>query len=325
MGEAHRLPGQGRRSDQGWREDRWSPPVAGCCWSTKMRAEVDEWRADGYPGLSDDTRRLFEYWFEECTRSPAWRCRSATTSASGRPSRRSSAWSEIAKVATRKRSSEYATAVQEGPVLEQHRDSDVDAREAPAAPLRARAGRRGAVQDLPPPRTLRRFAFKMATGSGKTWVMAMAIVWSYFHKKRVPGSTLATNFLIVAPNVIVYQRLEKDFASNSHLPGLLPLVPPEWKGPFEPEGDPPRRGHRAGRARATCSSPTSSSFMSRATRTGRRQNAVDALLGRKPAQGSRPAGQRSMLERIKASRTSWCSTTRRTTSTTTISLGPDPR
>ena len=33
------------------------------------------------------------------------------------------------------------------------------------------------VQDLPP-ENLRRFAFKMATGSGKTWVMAMAIVWS---------------------------------------------------------------------------------------------------------------------------------------------------
>ena len=69
------------------------------------------------------------------------------------------------------------------------------------------------VQDLPP-EDLRRFAFKMATGSGKTWVMAMAIVWSHFHKKRVPGSELSTNFLIVAPNVIVYQRLEKDFASN---------------------------------------------------------------------------------------------------------------
>ena len=53
-----------------------------------------------------------------------------------------------------------------------------------------------------------------ATGSGKTWVMAMAIVWSHFHKQRVPGSELSANFLIVAPNVIVYQRLEKDFASN---------------------------------------------------------------------------------------------------------------
>ena len=32
----------------------------------------------------------------------------------------------------------------------------------------------------------------------------------------MPGSELSTNFLIVAPNVIVYQRLEKDFASGKH-------------------------------------------------------------------------------------------------------------
>ena len=89
---------------------------------------------------------------------------------------------------------------------------------------------RDGVQDLPP-ENLRRFAFKMATGSGKTWVMAMAVVWSRFHKQRVPGSELSTNFLIVAPNVIVYQRLEKDFANN-RIFHELPLIPPEWKGSF---------------------------------------------------------------------------------------------
>jgi type III restriction enzyme len=41
----------------------------------------------------------------------------------------------------------------------------------------------------------------------------------------VPGSPLSTNFLIVAPNVIVYQRLEKDFASN-RIVYELPLIPP---------------------------------------------------------------------------------------------------
>lgn len=43
------------------------------------------------------------------------------------------------------------------------------------------------VQDLPP-EDLRRYAFKMATGSGKTWVMAMIIVWSHFHKQAVRRS-----------------------------------------------------------------------------------------------------------------------------------------
>jgi len=62
------------------------------------------------------------------------------------------------------------------------------------------------VQDLPQ-ENLRRFAFKMATGLDKTLVMAMVIVWPYFHKKKVQDPELSTNFLIVAPNVIVYQRL----------------------------------------------------------------------------------------------------------------------
>jgi len=33
-----------------------------------------------------------------------------------------------------------------------------------------------------------------------------AVVWFILSQERVPGSELSTNFLIVAPNVIVYQR-----------------------------------------------------------------------------------------------------------------------
>jgi type III restriction enzyme len=136
----------------------------------------------------------------------------------------------------------------------------------------------------------------MATGSGKTWVIAMAVVWSHFHKKRVPGSELSTNFLIVAPNVIVYQRLEKDFASNSIF-RQLPLVPPEWR-PFEPKVI----------LRGEASEPDASGnlfltnihqlYESR-DKEWTPQNAVDALLGRKPVKDM-AAGQRSMLERVKS-------------------------
>lgn len=51
------------------------------------------------------------------------------------------------------------------------------------------------TQDLPV-EDLRCYAFKMATGSGKTVVMA--IVWSYFHRKLTEGSDFATNFLAPA-------------------------------------------------------------------------------------------------------------------------------
>lgn len=56
-----------------------------------------------------------------------------------------------------------------------------------------------------------RLVVKMATGSGKTKVMSLALAWSYFHKMHEPGSDLARNFLVIAPNIIVLDRIYKDF------------------------------------------------------------------------------------------------------------------
>ena len=56
-----------------------------------------------------------------------------------------------------------------------------------------------------------RLVIKMATGSGKTKVMSLALAWSYFHKMYEPGSELARNFLLIAPNIIVLDRIYKDF------------------------------------------------------------------------------------------------------------------
>jgi len=57
----------------------------------------------------------------------------------------------------------------------------------------------------------RRFVVKMATGAGKTKVMSLVLAWSYFHKLYEPGSELARNFLVIAPNIIVLDRIYKDF------------------------------------------------------------------------------------------------------------------
>ena len=57
----------------------------------------------------------------------------------------------------------------------------------------------------------RRFVVKMATGSGKTKVMSLALAWSFFHKTYEPDSGLARNFLVIAPNIIVLDRIYKDF------------------------------------------------------------------------------------------------------------------
>jgi type III restriction enzyme len=56
-----------------------------------------------------------------------------------------------------------------------------------------------------------RFVVKMATGSGKTKVLSLLIAWSYFHKLYEPGSQLSRNFLLIAPNIIVLDRLRTDF------------------------------------------------------------------------------------------------------------------
>ena len=57
----------------------------------------------------------------------------------------------------------------------------------------------------------RRFVIKMATGTGKTKVMSLALAWSFFHKLYEPESELSRNFLVIAPNIIVLDRIYKDF------------------------------------------------------------------------------------------------------------------
>lgn len=52
----------------------------------------------------------------------------------------------------------------------------------------------------------------MATGSGKTKVMSLLVAWSYFHK-LVRGRLRAFKklFLLIAPNIIVLDRIKTDF------------------------------------------------------------------------------------------------------------------
>ena len=59
--------------------------------------------------------------------------------------------------------------------------------------------------------TWRRYVIKMATGSGKTKVMSLALAWSFYHKLYEPESELSRNFLVIAPNIIVLDRLYRDF------------------------------------------------------------------------------------------------------------------
>lgn len=74
-----------------------------------------------------------------------------------------------------------------------------------------------------------RYAFKLATGAGKTKVMSLAIVWSYFHALRESESDMARHFVLIAPNLTVYERLKEDFGGGKIFDDD-PLIPPEWLG-----------------------------------------------------------------------------------------------
>lgn len=76
-----------------------------------------------------------------------------------------------------------------------------------------------------------RYAFKVATGAGKTKIMSLAIAWSYFHALRESDSTLAKHFVLIAPGLTVFERLKSDFG-NGDIFEKDPVIPPAWKGDF---------------------------------------------------------------------------------------------
>ncbi|MBI4728588.1 MAG: DEAD/DEAH box helicase family protein [Acidobacteria bacterium] len=283
----------------GWREETAGRRPSRLLLVPKIRAEVDAWRARGYEGVSEVTRRLLEYWFEEDHEVPGF----------GVPFRyyfcqreaietlvwlveiagQRDAQKLIQVHATKFRKDLFSDNIVFQTTMDGRRQLRRYVPELDAE----------GVQDLPP-EDLCRFAFKMATGSGKTWVIAMAIVWARFHKQRVAGSELSTNFLVVAPNVIVYQRLEKDFGAN-RIFYELPLVPPEWRGAFSQKV--------ILRGEAAEPDPTGNLFLTNIHQLYESRdeewtpaNAIEALLGKKPAKDLAASGPRSMLERVKSLR-----------------------
>ncbi|MBZ5641149.1 MAG: DEAD/DEAH box helicase family protein [Acidobacteriia bacterium] len=87
--------------------------------------------------------------------------------------------------------------------------------------------------------TWRRFVVKMATGTGKTKVLSLVLAWSFFHKLYEPKSGLARNFLVIAPNIIVLDRIYKDFQGLRIFLKDDPILPDDgvdghnWRDDFQ--------------------------------------------------------------------------------------------
>lgn len=160
-----------------------------------LREAVKAWRAGGYKGTTETTRLLLNHWFKTDHRLPNGRPFAYHSSQREAIETLIFVW-EFEKVRTRKG------------LLERYAQSLRDVR-------------------LPPYDDFARYCIKMATGSGKTKVMSLAVVWQFMNAVREAeeiARDYAKTFLLVAPNVIVFERLKTDFAGG-RIFRTDPLIP----------------------------------------------------------------------------------------------------
>ena len=157
--------------------ERLLPPLV-----ARIRTEVEAWRASGYVGASATSRSLLQWWFGQ-----------------DHVQQRADGSTELFRWYFAQREA-VETVIWLFDVRQARDKFDL---------LRFDAS--GAVSAGMFAEDWTRYVIKMATGAGKTKVLSLLIAWSYFHKLYEPGSTLARNFLLIAPNIIVLDRLRADF------------------------------------------------------------------------------------------------------------------
>lgn len=82
-----------------------------------------------------------------------------------------------------------------------------------------------------------KYCLKMATGTGKTWVLAMALIWQYFNAVKGNDKRFSKHFLVIAPGLIVYQRLLNSFFGKEDLKGKREITTSDYyQDCFFPEG-----------------------------------------------------------------------------------------
>jgi type III restriction enzyme len=162
-----------------------------------LREAVKAWKAGGYKGATDTTRILLNHWF--CTDHKT---------RTGLPFRYHESQQEA--IETLIFVWEYEKIRTRKSLLERYATDLKDLR-------------------LPPFDEFARYCIKMATGSGKTKVMALAVAWQFFNAMWEADEITkdyAKTFLIIAPNVIVLERLKTDF-SGGRIFQADPVIPKE--------------------------------------------------------------------------------------------------
>jgi type III restriction enzyme len=173
-----------------------------------IRAEVDAWRRGGYAGVSETSRTLLNHWFhnEHLIKNDAGDLI---------PFRYH--WAQREAIETFIYLYELRRVRNVAELLFEFGDHHL-------ADL---------ALGIPPEQDRwAKYCAKIATGAGKTKIMSLAIVWSYFHSLYEPGSDLARHFVVIAPNLTVYERLKDDF-ENCAIFYADPLIPEEWRPDFQ--------------------------------------------------------------------------------------------
>jgi type III restriction enzyme len=217
-----------------------------------IREAVKAWKAGGYKGITDTTRILLNFWFETDHRTRTNLPFKYHASQREAIETLIFVW-EYEKIRTRKA------------LLERYAQDLRDLR-------------------LPPFDDFSRYCIKMATGSGKTKVMALAVAWQFLNAMRESeerSRDYAKTFLVLAPNVIVLERLKTDFGGGRIFQND-PVIPKEL-GIFW-EFDCVVRGDAVGaHAEGTLFLTNIQQFYERPDRTNEDEpEEMTALLGSKP-------------------------------------------
>ncbi|MCG2767189.1 MAG: DEAD/DEAH box helicase family protein [Anaerolineae bacterium] len=168
--------------------ERLLPPMV-----PKLRRAVKKWRDQGYAGATETSRSLLNWWFNRRHLLPQ-----AYLSASSGRGAGGEGLAEFQYYFAQREALETIIYLYDVVGVQDKYDL-------------MRFDSSGAVSTGMFDETWRRFAVKMATGSGKTKVLSLVLAWSFFHKLYEPESELARNFLVIAPNIIVLDRIYKDF------------------------------------------------------------------------------------------------------------------
>jgi len=185
-----------------------------------LKDEVEGWAKEGWPGVTQTTYQLLHYWFDrdEDTPDRFYDCQQKA----------------------------IETIIYCHEILQINKLGDLFQKIAPDTLYNSKV-----IHDEVKETPFAKYCIKMATGTGKTWVLNALVVWQYFNSinneipRKAAGESkdwYSFRFMVVAPGLEVLNRLLDSFKGKRNISGardpatsdfLIPLfIPDNWKSEF---------------------------------------------------------------------------------------------